>query len=65
MFAAVLDPPLVNQLDLGLSYLREHKFKRILLFLNVCKQCFNISHVRILQKVKGVLMQNLQHIIFI
>ena len=33
--------------------------------LNVCKQIFHISHVRISQKVKGVLMWNLQHIIFI
>ena len=34
------------------------------MFLNVCKQTFPISHVRISQKVKGVLLWNLQHIIF-
>ena len=34
------------------------------MFLNVCKQTFHISHVRISQKVKGVLMWNLQHVIF-
>ena len=33
------------------------------MFLNDCKQTFYISHVRISQKVKGVLMWNLQHII--
>ena len=32
-----------------------------MLFLNVCKQTFHISHVHISQKVKGVLW-NLQHI---
>ena len=32
------------------------------MFLNVYKQTFHISHVRIPQKVKGVLMWNLQHI---
>ena len=32
------------------------------MFLNVCKQILHISHVRISQKVKGVLMWNLQHI---
>ena len=37
----------------------------ILSFLNVSKQTFHISHVRISQKVKGVLMQNLQYIIFV
>ena len=37
----------------------------ILLFRNVCKQTFHISHVRISQKVKGVLTSNFQHIIFI
>ena len=31
------------------------------MFLNVCKQIFHISHVRISQKVKGVLIWNLQH----
>ena len=35
------------------------------MFLNVCKETFHISHVRISQKVKGVLMWNLRHIIFI
>ena len=34
------------------------------MFLNICKQTFHISHVRISQKV-GALMWNLQHIIFI
>ena len=34
------------------------------LFLNVCKQNFHISHVRISEKVKDVLMWNLWHIIF-
>ena len=32
------------------------------MFLNVCKQTFHLSHVRISQKVTGVLMWNLQHI---
>ena len=31
--------------------------------MNVCKQTFHISHVRISQKVKGLFMWNLQHII--
>ena len=31
-------------------------FQHILLFLNVCKQTFHISHQRIFQKLKGVLM---------
>ena len=35
------------------------------MFLNICKQTFHISHVHISQKVKGVLLQNIQHIIFI
>ena len=35
------------------------------MFLNVCKQTFRISHVRRSQKVNGVLMWNLQRIIFI
>ena len=35
------------------------------MFLNVCKETFHISHVLISQKVKGVLMWNLRHIIFI
>ena len=35
------------------------------MFLNVCKQTFQISQVRISQKVKGVLMWNLKHAIFI
>ena len=35
------------------------------MYLNVCKQNFHISHVRISQRVSGVLMWNLQHIIFI
>ena len=30
-----------------------------LLFLNVCKQIFHISQVRISEKVKGVLMQDI------
>ena len=37
----------------------------VLLFLNVCKQTFHISHVRISQKLKGVFMRNRKHIIFI
>ena len=37
----------------------------MLLLLNVCKQTFHISHLRVSQKVKGILMWNLQHIIFI
>ena len=32
------------------------------MFLNVCKQTFHISDVRIFQKGKSVLMWNLQHI---
>ena len=36
--------------------------KHILVFMNVCKQTFHISHVHIFQKVKGVLMWNLRHI---
>ena len=39
-------------------------FQYILSFRNVCKQTFHISHVRISQKVKGVTMTNLRHIIF-
>ena len=35
-------------------------FQHILLFLNVCKHTFRISHVRISKNVKGVLMCNLQ-----
>ena len=35
------------------------------MFLNVCKQTFHISQVRISRKVKVVLMWNLQHIILI
>ena len=31
------------------------------MFLNVCKQTFQISHVRILKEVKSALMWNLQH----
>ena len=37
----------------------------VLLFLNVCKQTFHISHVRISQKLKDVLMWNRKHIFFI
>ena len=37
----------------------------MLLFLNVCKQTFHISHVSISQKVKDALMWNVQHITFI
>ena len=37
-------------------------FQNILLFLNVCKESFHITHVCISQKVKYVLMCNLQHI---
>ena len=33
--------------------------------MNVCKQTFHISHMRISQKVKGILMWNVQQIIFI
>ena len=48
------------------NFLKKYaNFYYILLILNVCKQTFHISHVRISQKVKGVLMWNLQHIIFI
>ena len=36
----------------------------IQLFLKVFKHTFHLSHVCISQKVKGVLMQNLQHTIF-
>ena len=36
-----------------------------ILFLNVCKQTFHISHVRISQELKGILMWNLKHIVFI
>ena len=32
-----------------------------LLSLNVCKETLHVSHVRIPQKVKSVLMQNIQH----
>ena len=39
-------------------------FQHILLFSNVCKQTFHISHVRISQKVKGVLMWNIFNILF-
>ena len=35
------------------------------MFLNICKQTFHISHVRISQKVKGVLIWNFQDIILI
>ena len=34
------------------------------MLLNICKQTFHISHVRISQKVKYALMWNLQSIIF-
>ena len=34
------------------------------MFLNVCKQTFHILHVRISQKLKSVLIWNLQHNIF-
>ena len=34
----------------------------MLLFLNICKQIFHISHVSISQNVKGVLMWNFRHI---
>ena len=40
-------------------------FEHVLLFLYVCKQSFHISHMRLSQKVKGVVMWNLQHIVFI
>ena len=36
-----------------------------MLFLNVCKQPFHITHVCISQKVKSLLVWNLQHIVFI
>ena len=39
-------------------------FYLILLFLNVCKQNFHISHVHASQNVKGALMWNLRNIIF-
>ena len=35
------------------------------MFMNVCKQTFHMSHVRLSQKVKGVLTWNLRHIISI
>ena len=35
------------------------------MFLNVSKQTFHISHVRMPQNVKDDLMWNFQHIIFI
>ena len=35
------------------------------MFLNVYKKIFHISHVRISEIVKGVLMLNLQHTVFI
>ena len=35
------------------------------MFLNVCKQTFHKSHMCMSQKVKGVLIWNLEHIIFI
>ena len=35
---------------------KQANFQHILLFLNVCKQTFRISHVRISQNAKGVLM---------
>ena len=34
------------------------------MFLNACKHAFHISHMHISQKVKGVLMWKLQHIVF-
>ena len=50
----------------SLKFLKNYaNFQYILLFLNVCKQTFVTSHVRISQQVKSVLMWNLQHIIFI
>ena len=41
---------------------KKANFYLILLFVNVCKQTFHISHVRISQNVKGVLMRNIRHI---
>ena len=35
------------------------------MFLNVCKQTFHISHVRISQKLKCILMWNLKDVFFI
>ena len=35
------------------------------MFLNACKQTFHRSHMHMSQKVKGVLIWNLQHTIFI
>ena len=35
----------------------------MLSFLYVCKQTFHISPVRVSQKVNGVIMRNLRHII--
>ena len=32
------------------------------MLLNVCKQTFHISRVRVSQKVKGILMSNLHHV---
>ena len=40
-------------------------FNILYCFLNVCKQTFHISHVRISQKAQSVLIWNLQHIISI
>ena len=34
------------------------------MFLNVCKETFHVSHVHASQKVKDILMWNVQHIIF-
>ena len=39
-------------------------FILFLLYLNVCKQTFHVSHVRISQNVKCILLRNLRYIIF-
>ena len=48
------------------KFLKEQaNFQHILLFLNVCKETFHISHMCTSLKVKGVLMWDLQYTIFI
>ena len=43
---------------------KQANFYLILLLLKVCKKTFQISHVRISQNLKGILMWNLRHIIY-
>ena len=47
------------------NFLKSRLFLSYSIALNLCNQTFHISHVLISQKVKGVLMWKLQHIIFI